>query len=102
MTNCINEKKCHETCNYCEAMETALQENETLKKLVESYKLERQSLLETNWELNKKVLEAEKQIKCELDELLTLKNFLVELQNDYDELLNHSKTLEALIPKTNG
>lgn len=120
MTNCINEKKCHDNCSRCDEFIELQQRLEVATKNLVAYKHDRQDLLEANWnlsgdnqELKRKIEKANEQIKCEIDELYTLKNIYVEIKNDYEKLkadynklddefirmCNHAKTLEAVMPK---
>ena len=91
MNNCHNEKKCHDNCTRCEEY---LELEERLKiacRNIVSYQHDRQDMLEANWnltgenqELKRKIEKANEQIKCEIDELYTLKNIYVEIKNDYE------------------
>ena len=120
MNNCHNEKKCHDNCTRCEEY---LELEERLKiacRNIVSYQHDRQDMLEANWnltgenqELKRKIEQADKQIKCGIDDLYTLKNIYIELHKDYTKLkqdyenlhdefigmCNHAKTLEACMPK---
>lgn len=106
MSNCMNEIKCHKECTKCDEFIELEEQNKVLTTKCNSYELERISLLEANWELQKKIVQAEKQINEDLKDLAFCKNYLIEFKNEYDQLndeflrmCNHAKTLEATLPK---
>lgn len=76
------------------------------REIVNSYKAERQSLLDANWklsqenaELKHRIEEAEKQITESLEELENAKDCVVNLYKQNLQLQNRVETLLATLPK---